>query len=174
MLALTTVAALIGLAPQPAMAEASRAGRGVIILLVTMPWAIMVTLATDGAFLDQAFRGDFLLKVKSGQESHGAPVGTYLALVALLMWPASLLLPRAASQLPLLLSHIESRFLLAWALPFWLLIEFVPTKLPHYPLPVIPAVMVLLVCAVDARFPVYQAVRSERLPEDGWPLVPRR
>ena len=151
LLAITTVAALSIWHRNARWLRMLRAGRGVLILAgVTLPWAIMVTLATDGAFLDQAFRGDFLSKVKSGQESHGAPVGTYLALAALLMWPASLLLPRAASQLPLLLSHVESRFLLAWALPFWLLIEFVPTKLPHYPLPVIPAIMVLLVCAVDA------------------------
>ena len=154
LLALTTVAALSAWHRNLRWLKLLRAGRGIIILLlVTMPWAIMVTLATDGAFLDQAFRGDFLSKVKSGQESHGAPVGTYLALVALLMWPASLLLPRAASQMPLLLSHVESRFLLAWVVPFWLLIEFVPTKLPHYPLPVVPAIMVLLVCAVDAPMP---------------------
>ena len=154
LLALTTVAALSAWHRNLRWLKLLRAGRGIIILLlVTMPWAIMVTLATDGAFLDQAFRGDFLSKVKSGQESHGAPVGTYLALAALLMWPASLLLPRAASQLPLLLSHVESRFLLAWVVPFWLLIEFVPTKLPHYPLPVVPAIMVLLVCAVDAPMP---------------------
>ena len=153
-LALTTLAALSAWHRNLRWLKLLRAGRGIIILLlVTMPWAIMVTLATDGAFLDQAFRGDFLSKVKSGQESHGAAVGTYLALAAVLLWPASLLLPRAASQLPLLLSHVESRFLLAWVLPFWLLIEFVPTKLPHYPLPVVPAIMVLLVCAIDAPLP---------------------
>ena len=150
-LALTTIAALSAWHRNLGWLRMLRAGRGVILLcLITLPWAVLVTLATDGAFLDIALRGDFLAKVQSGQESHGAPVGTYLALAAVLLWPASLLLPRAASQMPLLLSHVESRFLLAWILPFWVLIEFVPTKLPHYPLPVVPAIMVLLVCAVDA------------------------
>ena len=121
-----------------------------ILAGVTLPWAILVTLATDGAFLDIAFRGDCVAKVQSGQESHGAAAGTYLLLAGILLWPASLLLPRAAAQLPLLLHHVESRFLLAWVIPFWVLIEFVPTKLPHYPLPVVPALVVLLVCAVDA------------------------
>jgi len=124
---------------------------GFLILAgLTLPWAILVTLATDGAFLDVAFRGDFVAKAQSGQESHGAPVGTYLLLAGILLWPLSLLIPRAATQLPLLLQHVESRFLLAWVVPFWLLIEFVPTKLPHYPMPLVPALVVLLVCAVDA------------------------
>ncbi|MEC8642913.1 MAG: glycosyltransferase family 39 protein [Pseudomonadota bacterium] len=151
LLALTTVAALSAWHRNVRWLRMLRAGRGLLVLcLVTLPWAVMVTLATDGAFLDIAFRGDFLAKVQSGQESHGAPVGSYLMLAAILLWPASLLLPRAASQMPLLLSHVESRFLVAWILPFWVVIEFVPTKLPHYPLPVVPAIMVLLVCAVDA------------------------
>ena len=151
MLAATTVVALSIWHRNGRWLRMLRAGRGVLILAgVTLPWAILVTLATDGAFLDIAFRGDFVAKVQSGQESHGAPVGTYLMLAGLLLWPASLLIPRAAAQLPLLLRHVESRFLLAWAVPFWVVIEFVPTKLPHYPMPVLPALVVLLVCAVDA------------------------
>jgi 4-amino-4-deoxy-L-arabinose transferase-like glycosyltransferase len=151
MLALTTVAALSAWHRNVRWLRMLRAGRGLLILcLVALPWAVLVTLATNGAFLDIAFRGDFLSKVQSAQESHGAPVGIYLVLAAILFWPASLLLPRAISQTPLLLSHVESRFLLAWILPFWVVIEFIPTKLPHYPLPVVPAIMVLLVCAVDA------------------------
>ncbi len=151
LLALTTIAALSAWHRNVRWLRMLRAGRGMAILgLVTLPWAVLVTLATDGAFLDIAFRGDFLSKVQSGQESHGAPVGSYLLLAVMLLWPASLLLPRAASQMPLLLSHVESRFLLAWILPFWVVIEFVPTKLPHYPMPVVPAIMVLVVCAVDA------------------------
>jgi len=151
MLALTTVAALSAWHRQLRWLRMLRAGRGLLLLAgITLPWAILVTLATDGAFLDIAIRGDFVAKVQSAQESHGAPVGTYLMLAPLLIWPASLLLPRAAAQMPLLLAHVESRFLLAWVVPFWVLIEFVPTKLPHYPMPVFPALAVLLVCAVDA------------------------
>ena len=151
LLALTTVTALSIWHRNGRWLKMLRAGRGLLILAgVTLPWAILVTLATDGAFLDIAFRGDFVAKVQSGQESHGAPVGTYLMLAGLLLWPTSLLIPRAAAQMPLLLRHVESRFLLAWVVPFWILIEFVPTKLPHYPMPVLPALVVLLVCAVDA------------------------
>jgi 4-amino-4-deoxy-L-arabinose transferase-like glycosyltransferase len=128
--------------------------RGFLVLsALTLPWAILVTLATDGAFLDIAVRGDFLAKVKAGQESHGAPIGTYIVLLGLLIWPGCILLPRAVAQMPTLLAHAQSRFLIAWIIPFWLLIELIPTKLPHYPLPVFPALAVLLVCAVEVPLP---------------------
>jgi len=35
------------------------------------------------------------------------------------------------------------RFLLAWIVPNWLLFELVPTKLPHYILPVYPAIAII-------------------------------
>ena len=128
--------------------------RGLFVLAgLNLPWAILVTLATDGAFLDIALRGDFLAKVKAGQESHGAPIGTYVLLLGLLIWPGCILLPRAVAQVPTLLAHAQSRFLIAWIVPFWILIELVPTKLPHYPLPVFPALAVLLVCAVEVPLP---------------------
>ena len=128
--------------------------RGLLVLAaLTLPWAILVTLATDGAFLDIAVRGDFLAKVKAGQETHGAPIGTYMVLLGLLIWPGCILLPRTVAQVPTLLAHAQSRFLIAWIVPFWLLIELIPTKLPHYPLPVFPALAVLLVCAVEVPLP---------------------
>ena len=35
------------------------------------------------------------------------------------------------------------RFLLAWAGAWWLVVEAVPTKLPHYVLPAYPALAIL-------------------------------
>ena len=151
LLALTTLGALCVWHREIRWLRLIRPVNGLLILaLLTLPWGILVTLATDGVFLDVALRGDFVAKVQSGQESHGAPIGTYALLLPLLIWPASLLLPRAASQAALLMTHVESRFLIAWIVPFWLALELAPTKLPHYPLPVVPALATLLVCAVNA------------------------
>ena len=127
-----------------------RLGRGLILVaLITLPWAVLVTAATDGAFLDIAVKADFLAKVQSGQESHGAPPFTYLALFGVLLWPASLLLPSALLHIKAMLARDSTRFLLAWLVPFWLTIELIPTKLPHYPLPVVPAAILLLLWSVD-------------------------
>ena len=127
-----------------------RIWRGLVLMaVICLPWAILVTIATDGAFLDIAVTGDFLAKVQSGQESHGAPPFTYLALFGLLLWPASMLLPSAVLHVKAMLAHDRTRFLLAWLVPFWVMIELIPTKLPHYPLPVVPAAVLLLLWSVD-------------------------
>ena len=127
-----------------------RIRRGLImLLLLCLPWAILVTIATDGEFLATAIQGDFLAKVKAGQESHGAPPGVYALLVGLLIWPASPLLVWAFVHARTFVNQVQTLFLLAWILPFWLLIEFIPTKLPHYPLPLLPAIILLLIGGVD-------------------------
>src|SRR6185295_13579802 len=43
------------------------------------------------------------------------------------------------------------RFLLAWIVPAWILFELVVTKLPHYVLPLYPAIAILIAGVVDAR-----------------------
>ena len=43
-----------------------------------------------------------------------------------------------------------TRFLLAWIVPSWIVFECVPTKLPHYTLPLYPALF-LLAATLAAR-----------------------
>ena len=112
-----------------------------IVLLLCLPWALLVSAATDGAFLSTAISGDLLAKIKSGQESHGAAPGTYALVLALLIWPATPLLIWAAVEVKAFTGRAETRFLLAWIVPFWVMIELIPTKLPHYPIPVLPALI---------------------------------
>jgi 4-amino-4-deoxy-L-arabinose transferase-like glycosyltransferase len=148
--AILTLASLLLWHRQMRWVRQLRLLRGLLLVaVICLPWAILVTLATDGAFLDIAVKGDFLAKVQSGQESHGAPPFTYLALFGLLLWPASILLPSACLHIKVLMAQDQTRFLLAWIVPFWLMIELIPTKLPHYPLPVVPALALLLVCSVE-------------------------
>jgi len=148
--AILTIAVLIFWHRGAGWVRPLRLGRGLILMaVICLPWAILVTIATNGAFLDIAVTGDFLAKVQSGQESHGAPPFTYLALFGVLLWPASLLLPSALLHIKAMLAQDSTRFLLAWLVPFWVMIELIPTKLPHYPLPVVPAVVLLLLWSVD-------------------------
>jgi 4-amino-4-deoxy-L-arabinose transferase-like glycosyltransferase len=44
--------------------------------------------------------------------------------------------------------HI-TQFLLAWIIPSWIIFELVPTKLPHYTLPLYPALALLAALAVS-------------------------
>jgi 4-amino-4-deoxy-L-arabinose transferase-like glycosyltransferase len=121
-----------------------RAGAGVpVMLAVVLPWAIAIAFASHGAFYQRSLGHDFAAKVLSGQETHGAPPGYYLALFSITFWPATLFaLPGVRSAI---LQRLEPafRYLLAWLVPNWLTFELVPTKLPHYILPVYPALAVI-------------------------------
>jgi len=110
---------------------------------IVLPWFIAITLQSDGGFLQESFGKDIFAKIFEGQESHGALPGYYLAVFWAVSWPfgpaillAFLFAWRARSQPAV-------RFLLAWILPVWLLFELIMTKLPHYLLPVFPALFIL-------------------------------
>ena len=149
-LAILTLAALCLWHRQVAWLFTLRLRSGIfLLLLLCLPWTILVTVATDGEFLVNAIRDDFLAKVKASQESHGAPPGVYSLLLGLLIWPASPLLVWAFANVRTFAASAELRFLLAWIIPFWFMIELTPTKLPHYPLPLFPAIILLLIGGVD-------------------------
>jgi len=110
---------------------------------------------TDGAFYIESLGKDFGGKVVSGQESHGAPPGSHSLAIWATLWPASLfLLPGLAYAARILRSRSKSRIALSlrltlcWVVPFWGLIEIMPTKLPHYGLPVFPALCLLMGVAI--------------------------
>jgi 4-amino-4-deoxy-L-arabinose transferase-like glycosyltransferase len=111
-------------------------GWGVLlVLLIVGPWAMAITVATNGGFWGKAVGGDFGSKLVGGQESHGAPPGYYLLLLPLLLYPATVLLPAALGTGWTRRFAPGVRFAVAWLLPCWFVFELVPTKLPHYTLP---------------------------------------
>jgi 4-amino-4-deoxy-L-arabinose transferase-like glycosyltransferase len=94
---------------------------------------------------------DLLGKVFAGQESHGAPPGTYFVLFWLTFWPGATLAALAAPAIWKSRREPAGKFLLAWLVPSWLVLELVPTKLPHYVLPLYPAIAILIAGAIDAH-----------------------
>ncbi len=119
------------------------AGLAITAILVS-PWMIAIALATKGAFFQQALVGDLLNKVASGQESHGFPPGFYLLLLPLTLWPASAVAGVSVFRAWKSRSAPAVRFCLAWIIPAWIVFELVPTKLPHYVLPLYPALCLLV------------------------------
>ncbi|MGH7126005.1 MAG: ArnT family glycosyltransferase, partial [Stellaceae bacterium] len=114
-----------------------------LMLLIAGPWLVAITVATDGGFASESVGKDFLGKLIHGQESHGAPPGYFLVLALVTFWPGSFALAGAARLAWRERRVTVIRFLVAWIVPFWLLLEIVPTKLPHYVLPVYPALALL-------------------------------
>jgi 4-amino-4-deoxy-L-arabinose transferase-like glycosyltransferase len=113
------------------------------LLLVVLPWFIAIGIATHGAFFSQSVGGDLGRKLAGGDDAHGAPFGTYLALVFVTFFPGSLLLLPALANAFRQARARPFLFLFAWLFPSWLIFELVPTKLPHYVLPLYPALALL-------------------------------
>jgi 4-amino-4-deoxy-L-arabinose transferase-like glycosyltransferase len=117
----------------------------VLAALIVLPWFVAIQISTDGAFLRDAFNGDLAPKLVSGAESHGAWPGYHLLLLSLTSLPIIYFLVPGFRKLANDVRDADSeaglaaRFLLAWIIPAWLAFEFLPTKLPHYVLPIYPA-----------------------------------
>jgi 4-amino-4-deoxy-L-arabinose transferase-like glycosyltransferase len=120
--------------------------RGVaMVLLIVLPWLVLITWKSGGAFFQEAVGKDMLNKVAQGEESHGLPPGFYMLTYSLFMWPFGLIAVGAGLQaINRFWDDPRLRFCLAWYIPFWLLFEAIPTKLPHYVMPAYPGMALLI------------------------------
>ena len=142
--------------------------------LIWIPWAIMIWIVTDGSFFTESLGKDFGGKLISAQESHPGPPGYYLATIWVTLWPTCLLLLPAfgfairairnnkGSDAPVVKAM---RLCLAWVLPYWILIELMPTKLPHYALPLFPALCIMAAIAAVTllkvkEFPILRRINA--------------
>ncbi len=114
-----------------------------LMVAVVAPWFVAIQIATHCAFVAQAVGGDLGGKLAGGSESHGGFPGEHLLLLPLLAFPSTALVLRALPGAWVARRDPATRFLIAWAVPAWLVLEAVPTKLPHYTLPLYPALFLL-------------------------------
>jgi len=121
------------------------------MLLLVLPWFIAIVAKSGDSFFAESLGRDLFAKIGSGQESHGAPPGTYALLFWVTFFPGAMLLPLVAPAIWRARGEPGTRFLLAWIVPAWIALEIVVTKLPHYVLPLYPAVAILIAGAVDAQ-----------------------
>jgi 4-amino-4-deoxy-L-arabinose transferase-like glycosyltransferase len=120
-----------------------------VLLLVVLPWFAAIAMRAGSDFFAESIGGDMLSKVYSGQEGHGAPPGYFIVLFFLTFWPASLLAGMAVPGVWRDKWETPVKFLLAWLVPAWIVFELIITKLPHYVLPLYPAVAILLARAIE-------------------------
>ncbi len=133
---------LLALRPLPGMAW---------LLVLVLPWFIAIYARVGSQFLVASVGEDMLAKVASSQQAHGAPPGLYVVLFFATFFPASMLAGLAAPAVWAVRREPAARFLLAWLVPSWIVFELVVTKLPHYVLPLYPAIAVLIAGAVESK-----------------------
>jgi 4-amino-4-deoxy-L-arabinose transferase-like glycosyltransferase len=120
-----------------------------IVLVMVAPWLTAIAVKTGGSFFADSVGKDMLGKVGQGQERHWGPPGLYATLFWATAWPLAVFMALAFR-----FTWKERRddgvaFLLAWIIPCWIIFEAVQTKLPHYVLPLYPAIAVLAVLAIE-------------------------
>ena len=120
-----------------------------IAAAISLPWIIAVQISSSGTFLKKSIGVDLLPKLMGGVESHGMPPGYYLLILILTFWPGSLLLWPSLIHLINAKKDLFFKFIIAWLVPAWVMFEIVPTKLPHYILPLYPALAITIAKAVD-------------------------
>jgi 4-amino-4-deoxy-L-arabinose transferase-like glycosyltransferase len=120
-------------------------------IALVLPWFIAIFIRSGGDFFAESIADDMLSKIASGQETHGMPPGYYLLLFWVTFFPGAILAALAAPAVWRSRAEPGCKFLLSWILPSWILFELVPTKLPHYVLPLYPAVAILIAGVVDGH-----------------------
>lgn len=120
------------------------------LLVLVLPWFVAIFWRAGDAFFADSLGGDMLSKL-AAQESHGAPPGVYLLLFWVTFWPGAPLAGMAAPAVWRARREPGAQFLLAWLIPSWIVFEVALTKLPHYVLPLYPAIAILTVGALERR-----------------------
>jgi 4-amino-4-deoxy-L-arabinose transferase-like glycosyltransferase len=121
------------------------------VAVLVLPWFIAIIGRADDAFIADSVGHDLLPKLYSSQEGHGALPGFYLLLFWLTFFPGSMLAGIVTPAVWAGRREPGAKFLLAWLVPSWLILELVVTKLPHYVLPLYPAIAILIAGIIEAR-----------------------
>lgn len=135
------------------------------VLLLCAPWFAAIMTRSSGEFVQASLFDDLGKKLLSGVEAHGGPPGYHLVATLGTFWPWVFLLLLALPAIWANRRKAAFRLLLGWTIPFWVLLELTPTKLPHYPLPVYPALAIMTAAIVMSVF-----VEREDSAPSGWRL----
>lgn len=156
-----------------------------LAVLVVAPWVLAVATHVGFGEYVAIIHDETLGRSVSAKEGHSGPPGYHLLLVLALLWPGTLLLGygvvrpwlrakraakgpgwlsrTAATLRALVYDRPAEAFLLAWIVPSWIVFELVSTKLPHYTMPLYPALALL---AARAMPPVVRG--SAAIVRRGW------
>ncbi len=113
-----------------------------IFLLVASSWYVAITWKTGWDFLRDFIIRENLEKVFRPTLGHGGPIWYYLPVLLLAFLPWSMFLPWALGSI-WKREWKEKAFLLSWTVAPFVFFSLLSTKLPHYILPIFPALALI-------------------------------
>jgi 4-amino-4-deoxy-L-arabinose transferase-like glycosyltransferase len=114
----------------------------ILAFAVLAPWLYAIEQRLPGYTL-RTLNSEVLHRAASAQEGHKGPPGYYLLTIWITFLPWSLILPATLIHAWRNRRRPEIRFALAAVIGPWIMFEIVQTKLPHYLLPIFPALAFL-------------------------------
>lgn len=137
-----------------------------IVAAVVAPWVYLVGHEVGWSKYFSIIYDETIGRSAGAKEGHWGPPGYHIVLLGALFWPGSLLTAAAIARACRRGMHDSARtdnarpgfirrtlaarpsrpaelFLLAWMLPAWIVFELISTKLPHYTMPLYPAVALM-------------------------------
>lgn len=132
-----------------------------IVAAAVGPWVWAVAHRVGWQTYLSTIKAEVLGRSVSAREGHWGPPGYHTILLPILFWPGSLLTAagiglavqqgiRRGPGRAILAGYSPYLFCLAWIVPAWLVFELVGTKLPHYTMPMYPAIAILSARAIFA------------------------
>jgi 4-amino-4-deoxy-L-arabinose transferase-like glycosyltransferase len=107
-----------------------------VCLAIAAPWYIYVGQHAGATFWQQFVGFEIVSRLFSTPHGHGGPPGYYVALSLAGWLPWTVLLPGAVfATWQARRADRAARLLLIWCGAAWLVLELIPSKLPHYILP---------------------------------------
>ena len=114
------------------------------VLVIGLPWFFLLSVEEQKNFIQESFFHDFLGKAVNVQESHGGFPGFHLIGLWIFFSPFSIFFMPLINFIKTSYKRKKILFLICWILPCLIIMELIPTKLPHYILPVYPAIAILM------------------------------
>jgi 4-amino-4-deoxy-L-arabinose transferase-like glycosyltransferase len=134
------------------------------MLLLVAPWFVTIMLTSHGQFLEQSAGHDLLGKLWRDEGRGFIPPGAYLLAFPVSFFPFALWPILAVPDSWINRRQPEVRFCLGWIIPVWIVFELTFVKLPHYVMPVYPAIAMLAARALLDGFPALARRRLIWLP----------
>ena len=130
-------------------------------LLLVAPWVIAISMS-HARVAAQAATHDFLGKILKGQDRGFLPPGLHALVFPAMFFPFSLFGLLAIPDVWRKRNEPALRFCIGWIVPTWIVFELSSTKLPHYVLPVYPAIAILTAKFLLDGFPALKQLKKYR------------
>jgi 4-amino-4-deoxy-L-arabinose transferase-like glycosyltransferase len=126
---------------------------GIGLLLL---WAVPAGIIGGEKYQHEIFWGQTANRMVQSF-AHRRPLYWYFPILPIILFPWLFALPiwRAFGQLRLVSSEIGIRFCMAWAIPVFIAFSAISGKQPHYLLPIIPAISLLMARGIQGIKEIY-------------------